>query len=221
MFTLLRRILFHTIATLSAVSLLAILILWPLSYSHEDTIRYDGRAGSSCGIRSLVGRLEFFNGHGNFPPKGFVYDAGPTDLTQDPWSYSDRSISDRFFHQYRRAGCEWRIAPPGSDYYPGGMVYIPYAYLTALSTLFPALWLLTRARRHRATRSARGLCQVCGYDLRAHIEGRAHPELSTSDLAPPTTLPPRCPECGTPFPTSPSAKPPPPPKQPRTPVQPV
>lgn len=133
MFPRLRRILFHAAAALSALVLLAIFILWPLSYSRDDAVRFDGHAGWGCGICTLDGRLELFEGHVNFPPVGFIHVGSPYDNTNNHWSYSDHSTADNSFHHYRLAGCEWDIAPPGSYYYPGGILYIPYTYLTALS----------------------------------------------------------------------------------------
>src|SRR5437899_2455545 len=61
----------------------------------------------------------------------------------------------------------------------------PYWMPAALLSLLPALRLVRMVRRRKSrTRSARGLCPTCGYDLRA--------------------TPDRCPECGTMAPATPS-----------------
>jgi hypothetical protein len=63
-------------------------------------------------------------------------------------------------------------------------VLIPYWFLILLTSILPALFAIFAIRTHRARvrekRSRLGLCQTCGYDLRASKD--------------------RCPECGSPIP---------------------
>ena len=68
------------------------------------------------------------------------------------------------------------------------MVAFPYWLAALLAGVLPAGWLLPRLRRfRRERRHRRGLCRVCGYDLRATPEaaGAGGPLLRV------------CPECGT------------------------
>jgi hypothetical protein len=69
--------------------------------------------------------------------------------------------------------------PPAGNWRFGGRLFLtvsaPYWFLLVLLTLLPGLWLFFYSRRR--WRTQKGLCLVCGYDLRA--------------------TPDRCPECGT------------------------
>jgi len=67
----------------------------------------------------------------------------------------------------------WSYDGPGAI---GCTIRIPH-WLLALAFLLPPFWWMTERRRQRRWRL--GLCQKCGYDLRASPE--------------------RCPECGTPI----------------------
>jgi hypothetical protein len=62
---------------------------------------------------------------------------------------------------------------------------VRYWVLPPVFLLVPVLLILARWRRRRKARRA-GLCQTCGYDLRAHAPGQ------------------NCPECGTRVPTAPA-----------------
>jgi hypothetical protein len=56
----------------------------------------------------------------------------------------------------------------------------PYWFLSLLTGVLPAVFLIRVLRRRRTVQAMRGCCLSCGYDLRATVE--------------------RCPECGTAMP---------------------
>ena len=86
---------------------------------------------------------------------------------------------------WRLLGVDWKVEPSRTDFatYTVYSVIFPYWMPAALLCLLPALRLVRMVRRRKSrTRSARGLCPSCGYDLRA--------------------TPGRCPECGQAAPTA-------------------
>jgi len=87
------------------------------------------------------------------------------------------------------AGIEWRewfIATAGpvdssnrTFPIPHQSLGIPWAYIAVLAAVLPVSWVLRHPYWRRRQRALRGLCLVCGYDLRASAN--------------------RCPECGAPL----------------------
>jgi hypothetical protein len=74
------------------------------------------------------------------------------------------------------AGFMWETGDgPGYEYAPIKMFVVPWWSLSAIGAVLPTIWSWQRLRRF--ARSREGLCEICGYDLRATRE--------------------RCPECGT------------------------
>ncbi|HEX2970752.1 MAG TPA: hypothetical protein VHP11_00365 [Tepidisphaeraceae bacterium] len=61
---------------------------------------------------------------------------------------------------------------------------VPYWLIMMLTLILPLVWGQQEWKQRRTRRIARGLCPICGYDLRAHRPGQ------------------RCPECGTPIPST-------------------
>ena len=61
-------------------------------------------------------------------------------------------------------------------------INVPRWFLFLLSSAFPcvALFRVTRQWRIKRSRTNRGLCQKCSYDLRAHAAGDACPECGTA-----------------------------------------
>ena len=68
--------------------------------------------------------------------------------------------------------------------------YVPYWAVLVVLAIYPGIRLRARLRNRRARPN---LCTQCGYDLRAHVGNSV---LSTQS----SSLPRRCPECGTPIP---------------------
>jgi hypothetical protein len=148
---------------LSMLVLAASLMLWTRSYWRYDGIFW--RWGSVlAGCDSIGGRLRINWCQGITVPGG----GGRRTLSIDPdWSSSLRAL-----WAFRRdEGIFW----PGSQPQPSTIhiITMPHWCVTLASSIAPMLWLWRRRRRSRITR---GLCPVCGYDLRA--------------------TPDRCPECG-------------------------
>jgi len=181
MFRRLRRILFHTAAAASAVMLLATLALWPLSYFRYDRLAYRGPDGGTS-IFSLEGRFGASNG--NYPYTRGEFNYGKFDLDAarawESWSYttSGEEATPGFRMQWF-LGCWYVTTTPGNTFYPAHIIHIPYSYLALLSAIMPTIWLVTRKRRRRKDRLAKGLCLKCGYDLRAHQPGDNCPECGT------------------------------------------
>ena len=202
MFRRRRRIILRSAAAASALPLLAILILWPLSYFRSVMIEYG--AGNECEWRlgSYAGRIAITHASEVRFPQGLTYYSSPRTFADawSSWSYADRTPPHAYQDDWTFLGCEYEVytfmLAPGTN----RRLDIPYGYPAILSAIAPALWLLTRRRRRRTDRLARGLCPICGYDLRPHLPTSASPtqnsELSTQNFV----LPPRCPECGTAIP---------------------
>jgi hypothetical protein len=77
--------------------------------------------------------------------------------------------------QVKFAGFNWVTGEgPGFEYAPITAFKIPWWFLTTLSAVLPLVWIWKKLRR--LARYREGLCERCGYDLRA--------------------TPDRCPECG-------------------------
>jgi hypothetical protein len=74
---------------------------------------------------------------------------------------------------------------PGNSPSFGRAAVIPFWFVTLLLALKPVMWLAKEPARLRKRRAARGQCVCCGYDLRASAG--------------------RCPECGTPVHSPPTA----------------
>jgi hypothetical protein len=199
--------LFNFLASASLLLMLAGVVLWVRSYFVIDEIglwtstmtpdphEYNGMdqcrehfvyVGTAHGLFVVGDDLHQFP----FPPDGgpgyancpatrhtLSLQRRTADLT-DQSSLSGSGIqnalaSDSYF------GCHFDRFPYAGDMFGGfasAALAVPIWFLTVVFGTPPVLWAMS-ARRARL-RSVRGLCPVCGYDLRATPE--------------------RCPECGTP-----------------------
>jgi hypothetical protein len=70
--------------------------------------------------------------------------------------------------------------------FPGGIgkhlhIGIPYWLVLLMTGILPLRWLKGRQRqRQQIWRRSHGLCEKCGYDLRAHQPGQKCPECGTT-----------------------------------------
>jgi hypothetical protein len=146
-------------ALLSLALCAACINLTVRSYRIKDKWEYVSRAGWSSLIISKEGRVDVL-----YSPTAPHDDYGWAYIRGAPGSLGGTDYGERFL------GLGTGVAPAGGRY-----VNVPYWSLIVLTSLLPLV--VARGVVHRWRRHGRGLCPVCGYDLRA-----------TSD---------RCPECGT------------------------
>jgi hypothetical protein len=168
-----RRRLFDFLTMLSLVLCLATVALWVRSYWQGQALaRLAQRSGSSrlVTMRSVTGELSLF--YQQFP--GAIQDSG--------WSYQVNSLDKvtTYAHLVReyRMQCAMFLGFGYSCYYNSSIdvyaIWFPHWFLALILAVLPALRLRNIRRTRRRNRV--GLCQRCGYDLRAS--------------------PDRCPECG-------------------------
>jgi hypothetical protein len=174
--TILRR-LFYPTAALSSLLLVALLILWSLSYFWAFGSQYTNSDFHRYQIGCLRGRTLVLVGQ-KLSATGFhSYATKPSGEIFDEWSYLTWRT-----HRYD-AGPLDPVTSLGVTWvndFNVAFVLIPFSYLTLLFSVLPLLAFRSLRRRRKAQRI--GLCPKCQYDLRAHAPGSA------------------CPECGTPVP---------------------
>lgn len=191
-------------AALSAVSLMlavATLLLWARSYCRLDQVHF--AAGRQCWfVSSLGGALDvdvylecpLSDGLGRgvssvhwgvlshpvtVPGSGLE----PSQCGQLTMiGYTDQVLFNvggmRVHHGQWMAIQEQDSTASGARWHPGVGLSVAHGPIVLLLLMMPSMQLLHWNRRHNRFR--RGLCLICGYDLRASVK--------------------RCPECGTPMP---------------------
>jgi hypothetical protein len=174
----LRRWLFNVLAGLSLLLCVAAAAFWVRSHWRWDEVSlYDG-TNVGYDLFTWNGGLYFVrmtNSNGTFI-RLRAYSVGPTVpgsvLFQPPrWSLLGFEAGDTLREIFN-------IGKVYQSVNSGHYVLIPYWAIIVLSGVGPGLWLMGYRRRHiLSRRMRRGVCWVCGYDLRA--------------------TPDRCPECGT------------------------
>src|ERR1035437_5476001 len=94
----LRRIVFQAAALGCAFLLLAVLILWPVSYFRDDKIWYRPGTGWECHIGSWAGRFEWYKGTSGTLPAMLDHSRERHAFVEAwrMWSYGDRSKADRY-----------------------------------------------------------------------------------------------------------------------------
>ncbi len=179
------RRLFHVSAFLSALCLLCILILWPVSYHREVGADYITSTQICHGIAGLSGRLILMRVENSRAPGIHFRNFNPQDNSLSEWSYSKppgpRILALDAFDTFGWLGMEHtRAHMPSGFLAPPSEFAIPFSYLAILSSILPTIAFLSR--RRKAFR--KGLCPRCRYDLRAHAPGANCPECGTVIPAP-------------------------------------
>jgi hypothetical protein len=159
---------------LAAVSLLAFIgtaVMWPLCQSMARRVTYEGPAYLVIALWRPMG---LYLAVGMRPESGLSVDA-PGLAFGSAVDVSPRSSWTKYLHfaeiyagRFVTTGDARRIT----------FVILPWWLMLLATAPLPLLWAIGWRRRRRGER--RGLCAVCGYDLRASPE--------------------RCPECGSPVP---------------------
>jgi hypothetical protein len=165
-----RRLARQLITLCSAASLLmcvAMCVLWALSYRVRDELFWGNLKSSdawryrSLMLRSNCGRMMLYERSGGSRSDGFFWDRYQPN--------SNTSLAG-----WTSFGPGIWIKDPDARPGPGSRaVLFSFWYPIAFFAFAPTCWTVTTIHRRRK----RGLCQACGYDLRAG--------------------PGRCPECGT------------------------
>jgi hypothetical protein len=183
----LARHVFTAVAALSLLLCLAVGVPWVRSYHAKEVL--DWRTPS--GWREIVavrGYLTFNVFHSD-PRRIPRYQVQPLRYRRqsiEPWHvewshywlYEMGGSSDDKLSQWRWAGISWherRNARLGRLH---ASALVPLRALALITAVLPLAWACLRVRQHLLARRrlTQGLCQTCGYDLRA--------------------TPLRCPECG-------------------------
>jgi hypothetical protein len=187
------RILFNTLMGLSLLLCLASVALCVRSYWVGDQLYWS--RWTSAGMPASPGTLRMHetavflvSGRGGlaveFRIQEVQWQSGERAHNQVPGTEFLRSANDKPEYPdakpvdtvWRRLGFGHWSATYGLGYTATSRrLWAPAWFVAAMFTLWPAAWMLSRARARR--RARRGLCPACGYDLRATPE--------------------RCPECGT------------------------
>jgi hypothetical protein len=177
---------FNILAAMSMLLLAATLAIWSRSYLVRDEI---------CWQRRSVQQL-YSSDYGRIGYSTFQF--APDNGGDRDWTWfriaPGRTVPVGRYEPNELIGIGWDVSGT-MPYRDGAKLYsvtarewwIPYRLIAALTALLPALWakdhLLLQLRRRRWTRH--GLCERCGYDLRASKD--------------------KCPECGTTIPPRPAA----------------
>jgi hypothetical protein len=167
------RRLWNILAIVSMLVCIALLVVWVRSYFYQDGFGYTSITGGryrAWGFSSWTGSIMYM--HSDYPIGDKQVDLGLR------WSSSRRRAIS-----FLTSWSHWGFWAFSANMYPndpnGGVPFtqagVPYWALCILTAVAPSLWWLSHRRRRKWRH--RGLCRVCGYDLRA--------------------TPHRCPECGT------------------------
>ncbi len=162
--------LFNLAAAMSAALCLAVAALWVLSYRASDILVYSSGGGREIrSLRNFPGTLQYNH--------SWLLVAGSKWETPEGLSYRRNKFGGVFPQLPGWGGfavSDGEIAA-GAYTQHHTSLRVPHWAIVLLLAVAPLRWVVIRVRHSRRERA--GLCQACGYDLRA--------------------TPDRCPECGT------------------------
>jgi hypothetical protein len=166
-----KRRLFNLAAAVSLVMMLAITVLWMRSYVWQAYVTSDwGPRGETRLFAHINRGTGFFGFHRHGPQKVLL--PFYWSLSEIPTTFSPSGEGFGTVHFSRFGFRLWTGRDYGRFYVN---VFIPMWFASLALSILPAVRLSARLRQSSVDE---GLCQNCGYDLRATPE--------------------RCPECGTP-----------------------
>jgi hypothetical protein len=185
-----KRRLFNLAAAVSVVLCVATVTLWVRGRGRVDSVAYrffddDGQSVGSAEFRLGVGKIALtfmlwseVREALDARYRGFSFDSiivPPQSLTSTPRNLAER-LGFTFFHRAEASATQKSPRRRFSLY----VIVVPAWGLVLITAILPIVHTIrfVRDRGHRRS----GLCRVCGYDLRES--------------------PDRCPECGTPRPSS-------------------
>jgi hypothetical protein len=157
------------LAAISFLLCIGVVVMWQRSFRWCDKLVTARERGDHLICTSEFGLLVI------------EIEASQKGVVQRGWSRFDTQLPRRFGHRdsllgfaaYRGWSRHYLPLPPA----PLWGVSIPYWFIFIASAAIPCMWVARQRRRWRiAARLRDGLCQRCGYDLRASAK--------------------RCPECG-------------------------
>ena len=180
---IIRRRLFACLTILSLVLCLATVALWVRSYWRSDTLlRYSSAAQSAqaFGMGSNLGELALFAHHNPGPWKqGWNFLPRHSSADETIASFARKFPQGRSAH-FLGFGFVQLSNPFRLDAYVA-----PHWFFALLFAALPAVRLRSILRTRRLNRV--GLCQHCGYDLRATPQGGRCPECGHAAAAAPAS----------------------------------
>jgi hypothetical protein len=158
--------LFNILSAVSLLLALAVAGLWVRSYWRGDILLV--RTARYSQFLTITDRGSLYGGVGTYQPglDDWHLTSIPLDTNSAPvmgFDEWDDSSTDYLGFRY------WKTTRGG-----GACLRVPLWFIVMMTLVLPSLWAIPRIRRWR--RDLRGLCLVCGYDLRASKD--------------------ECPECG-------------------------
>ena len=178
-----KRRLFTILSVLSLVLCLACLLMWVRSGFANDDLQRNHGDGRSTAVFSQNGNLTVQSQHES-------QDGQEGGSVSWLWRFS--SSPGPLLRASWAWEWNWPVFQSGTLFMSSSstvttiqFVVLPYWLLTLSTAALPGFWVWRRWKAGRRLKT--GLCRICGYDLRA--------------------TPDRCPECGTPIPSSPTPRP--------------